>query len=272
LNVLFRYTERGVNDFMSLKVLTFTGVLVGLLSSQAGAVDCNLTTLGTQCTINGAIYQEGDFTSGSSGTGVFPAFVQVTGNDSTIHAYNTTVNNTLDVGGSDVHNHAILLADVPIVTVGGLQYREFLLDINEPRSETKAPITLAEVQIFTSGSPNQSTESFAAGEVDIDGTLVYHMDAGADSSVQLLFGWHPGSGESDMRLLVLSSLFTGGPYVYLYSQFTNADAGGFEEWALNAVTTTPAQVPEPSVLALMWLAVLALRRWRPSAERFARTE
>ena len=92
--------------------------------------------------------------------------------------------------------------------------------------------------------------------VDITGTLVYRMDAGVDSSVQLLYGLHPGSGDSDMRLLVLSSLFTGGPYVYLYSKFTDADAGGFEEWALNPVTSTPTQVPEPSVLALMLLAGL----------------
>ena len=47
----------------------------------------DLTVAGTSTTINDAIFTSVD-TNGSVGTGVFPAFVQVQGNDC-IHGYNT---------------------------------------------------------------------------------------------------------------------------------------------------------------------------------------
>src|SRR5262249_34543391 len=53
-------------------------------------------------TINGAIFSN---SQPGSGTGIFPSFVQIGGNNNTTSGYNTTVNNVLDNGSSDQHNH-----------------------------------------------------------------------------------------------------------------------------------------------------------------------
>src|SRR3954471_9188013 len=93
-------------------------ITVGLacpLASQAAM--CDLTTANASCTINTAIYQEGDFILHSSGTGIFPSFVQIGepgGSVSLTQGYNTTFNNVLNNGSADQHNHEVLLSTVPI--------------------------------------------------------------------------------------------------------------------------------------------------------------
>src|SRR5437868_3358338 len=101
-------------------------MLIGMAAAfHAGAVVCDLTNAGASCSINGALFQEGDFLDHSSGTGAFPAFVQVGqpgGNINVYDGYNTTVNDVLNNGQADPHNHEVLLSTVSIVTVDGIQY------------------------------------------------------------------------------------------------------------------------------------------------------
>jgi hypothetical protein len=220
--------------------------------------------------MNGAVFQEGDYLDHSSGTAAFLAFAQIGqrgGHVNVYDGYNTPVNNVLNNGAADPHNHEILLSTVPIVTVDGIQYREFHLDINQNKSVHGGYfLTLNEVQLFTSAIPNQLVETFTDDVIDIDGLLVYRMDAGEDSDVHLRYGLHPGSGrDADMRLLVPNALFGAGPYVYLYSRsgketFCEAgvcggnNTGGFEELAFGP-TVTVTQVPEPTSLALLGLGL-----------------
>lgn len=260
-----------------MRRVQFAVVSIGLAMacawSPARAVNvCDLRTAGTSCTINGAIYNEGDFQVLSSGTGTFPAFVQVTGNDAVKDAYNTTVNNVLDNGSSATFNHEIRLSDVTTVAVGSAAYYAFLLDINQNNNEVDKFLSLGEVQIFTSAIANQSVSTFTDGVVDINGNLRYRMDTAlVDSAVQLQYGLHPGSGRADLQLLVPMVLFAGAApdsFVYLYSRFgdytwpvanpkydpTKNNPGdptvpaggnndGFEEWALGTETGSTSCPP-----------------------------
>jgi hypothetical protein len=116
-------------------MVTRLGVLGGavgalLASTAAHATLVDLTTAGASGTLNGGVFTQGDV---GSGTGVFPAFEQANpgGSATTEQAYNTTVNNVLDNGSDDTHNHEILLSAVPVINVGGTNYYSFRLDINE---------------------------------------------------------------------------------------------------------------------------------------------
>jgi len=86
------------------------------------------------------------------------------------------------------------------------------------------------------------------------------MDAGGDSYIKLNYGLNTGSGSGDMFAYIRTSLFTGGTYVYLYSQFGSnfANNDGYEEWG--AVRGTAA-VPEPASLLLMGSGLMGLALW-----------
>lgn len=253
--------------------VAFTTVFVLCVASISSAsITLNLTTDGSFGTINGAIYEQID--PQTTGTGTIGTFVQIDaqGNATEAHAYNTTVNNVLDNGSSDQFNRSITLADVLIVSVGGLDYRQFLLDINESRGGGNEFLSLDEIQLFVGGTANSSVESFTGDVLDHDGTLVYQMDAGMDNWVALDSSLNSGSGSGDMFLYVLDSLFDpfgGADVVTLYSLFgqqgdvdaTEAAAAGvpageygtsdgFEEWAVPG-----AVIPEPVSFAV-WSLLL----------------
>ncbi len=236
-----------------------------LAAPSAQATTLDLTCLGCDGVINDALYTQID--PMSTGTGVLMSFSQISPGGSVVEsgAYNTTEAGTLDNGSSDQFNHSILLSDVPIVTVAGVDYYEFILDVNEADQKGIGKyISLDEVQIFVGGTANSSVDTFTGGILDHDGTLVYQMDAGEDSWVALDFQLGSGSGSGDMQLLVAADLFGTDPdaVITLYSEFGQqglnppgdvpsgnyGQSDGFEEWALNEATgggTTPP-VPEPT--------------------------
>jgi hypothetical protein len=230
--------------------------LLALCASSPGTT-VNLLTVGTSGTLNGAQYVQGN---GGSGTGVFPAFMQVTSNGTSTEAYNTTVNNTDDNGSSDQFNHEIQVSQLPIINVGGINYYAFLLDINENNNATDRYLSLDNVKIITSTTPNQSSEPLPTG------TTRYDMDAGGNNTVVLDYTLNPGSGQYDMELRVPVSAFAGAlpsDYVYLYSAFGGlgvnpaglpaGDYGtsdGFEEWSLNP-NTTVITVPDGGATAIL---------------------
>jgi hypothetical protein len=280
----------------ALPVLAVAMVLL-FATANAEAGYLNLQTLGSSGSITSggvtALFQQ---SSTGSGTGIFPAFVQVTGNDPIHSAYNTTENlndGPLQNGGSDVHNHSITIGDLTTVVIGGVPYYQFFLDANEMNNAADRYISLDELRVFYGGAANQGTSDVTPPTTL--GTLAYDMGAG--NGVLLDYNLEPGSGRADMTFLVPHSAFVGvnnNTTVVLYSLFgslvTTPTCGGtgvtqinpnplltcgvsganyqasdgFEEWAYQLEgDEEPPVIPEPSTYALYALgaSMLFLSGW-----------
>src|SRR6266550_63300 len=106
------------------------GAVVFSAASAKAESTLDLATTSPQNAGNGALFYSTDLQP--TGTGVLQPFVRIQAKP-TEEGYNTdgTIEfDTKDQAGSN-WTHSITLSQVPIVTIGGVQYREFLLDINE---------------------------------------------------------------------------------------------------------------------------------------------
>jgi len=259
---------------------------LSLASTPALASTIDLTDPGTSGELTGLPGGNAWFIQGGapivSGTGVFPSFVQVQahGSNTAERAYNTTVNNVMDNGPADPHNHEIQMSDLALTSKDGTLYYEFLLDINETATSAGQYLSLNDLVIKTSTLANQSATSIAA----LLGTTVWDMKP-ADQ-VLLNYGLvSSGSGKPDMTFLVPYAAFAGAKatdYVYLYSEFgltpsvtglnskgktvvleNYGASAGFEEWAIGKAT---AKVPDGGMtLMLLGASLGALRLLRRRA-------
>ncbi|WP_165067187.1 Ig-like domain-containing protein [Paludisphaera rhizosphaerae] len=197
----------------------------------------DLTTLGSSGVINGAIYRQGE--TQPAGSGELDSFVRVQ-NSPQEQGFNTDGTPQFDTK-SGAFTHSLTLSAVPLVSIDGKVYREFVLDINQEKNEPL--LSLDQVQIFLGAAGNLTSYPNL-------GTLIY--DSGEENWVKLNYSLAPGSGGADMYLDVPNELFTGAnQYVYLYSHFgaQNLNDGdtvgssndGYEEWAtptLGGTTST----------------------------------
>ena len=192
----------------------------------------DLTTTGSIGSINGAIFRQ--FDQQPSGSGVIDSFVRLKapGHSTIEQGYNTDARPLqFDENNSPVFTRSLALASIPQVDIGGSNYYEFLLDINQNSSSPL--LSLDELRLFVGTSGNltgyNTSSKTLAGQ-----SAVYDMGAG--NWVELNARLSHGSGSSDMTLYVPAADFSGGSYVYLYSKFgVNASSnGGYEEWATGA--------------------------------------
>jgi len=246
------------------------------VTCPAAGTPNDLTTADQEATINDAIYRSVDAT-GTVGTGVFPAFVKLNGNADCISGYNT--NGTLEF---DTNNSPLImftLDTMDVVTINSKEYVEFVLDINQEKSDPL--LSLDNVQLFISTSDQLSkwsdcslTDTSTTPETAVP--CIYDMDAGTNQTVLLNYALNNGSGNGlDMSLFVPTSVFAGvtdpsKTYVYLYSAFGSyggsyIENDGPEEWAYRHcpegqtcfVPPPPPDlnVPEPATLALLGIAL-----------------
>jgi PEP-CTERM motif len=238
----------------------------------AGSTTGNdLTTAGASTNIGGAIYESAD-SSGSVGTGDFPAFVKINGNADCVSGYNT--DGTLEF---DTNNAPIIMFTLDTMNVvsgpdGTGSYVEFILDINQTKENPL--LSLDNVQIYVSAS--STLTGLDASACTLAGVgCVYNMDGGSNEAILLNYTLNNGSGNGfDMSLFVPTSVFStvsdpSKTFVYLYSEFGGVgglykENDGAEEWAYNrcpagqtCLTIPPQQVPEPATVGLIALAMLA---------------
>ncbi len=242
-----------------------TSALFLIASATHAAVVVDLTTSGSSGSINNAVFQQ--FSPQPTGTGVLNTFLRIQA-DSVEQGYNTDFRNVEFDQTNDIHTRSLLLDEVPKVIIGGVVYREFLLDINE--SSNTPLLSLNDVQLFLGSQPNLATYANL-------GTPIYKMDAGGNNSVKLDYSLNSGSGSGDMLMYVPQANFDlgAGDYVYLYSRMgqpipgdaadVSSDAG-FEEWSAGKKgprgTIIPVSVPEPTLTPLLILGASLLTRRR----------
>jgi len=234
------------------RILSILAVAAGLLpASRAFAVPLDLTTTPPASgTINGAIYSTID--SQPTGTGVFDPFLtyQAKGIE---EGYNTSQGGNgqgfLDTKRVDRWSHDLLVGDLGVKTIKGVDYYAFELDANETGNGSSGRLlSIDQIRIYTSGQDTANSVGDNSSLVDNLGTLRYAQNALGSTANWVLIdssrsegGSTSGSGSSDLILYVPTSLFpTTGPnpvsptdhlYFYTINGVNNGADSGYEEWS-----------------------------------------
>ena len=258
-----------------LGVMIFGSASVLGVSTSASSADCNLTTAGASCTVTGtvggvALLQQID--PQSTGTGVIDPFLRVQNTNGGLPNVEDGFNTSCCNGGSipdddkaGTWTHDLSTLDVPVVNVGGTDYAQFLLDINQTASDPM--LSLDEIRIYQSDTASITNDATLFAQ-----TLIWDLND-ADE-IFLNYGLNPGSGAGDAFLYIpLAAFDLDLDFVYLYNifgasptcplafcglqrqgiwnfNFYSATANsGFEEWA-TLEGDTLSEVPEPATLLL----------------------
>ncbi len=216
------------------------------LEEEREMADIDLTAANSTTTVGGVIFQDVD--NIGSGSGGYNPFLAIKDNDGNEAGFNTDTDSN-EVSNPNIDNSktsAVLLANISIIIVNGVQYYEIRFDVNESNNERL--VSLNQFKLYA--GPNDLDPLLGVNLVDtltelqsLD--LVYNMDAGTDRRL-LLNDASTGSGTDDYSILVPVSLFAGynpaTTFMFLYAEIgTQADiydaVGGFEEFNIQDAGT-----------------------------------
>lgn len=243
------------------------------LPRGAPATVLDLTTADAFGTINDAWFFQVD--EAPAGSGVIDSFVRIedaTPDGEFVDGVNTSARPLFndEKNGGSPFTRDLLLSEVGFATYNDTLYREFFLDFNEATAvgAEEYLLSLDRIKIyltdtaFTDGDDTTFDDTDPADNGPFSAAdLIYDLDAGEDSWIQLNFLLDSGSGEANMRMLIPDELFVGGTYVYLYSGFGEqggawGNTDGFEEWYVGKGEAPP--IPEPATVLLLGSGLIGL--------------
>jgi len=253
------------------------GLLAAAISGAAHATSIDLS--GASCTgacsgtgSNGTLYTQ--TLEKPTGTGVFQPFLRLQAKPDE-EGYNADYGNASEPRYDEkvgTWTHSLQFEDLTLVDIGGTNYYEFLLDLDEPNSGEKWTISLENVQIFNAGQLSDPFPLLGTGALS-SANRIYDMDASGDDTVFLNGALTSGNGQMDMSMFILASAFSGvqgQDFLTFYSKFGRSEdwetEGGFEEWG---VRSRPSEVPVPGTLGLLGLGIAALGMTRRKASATA---
>ena len=197
------------------------------------AATVDLSTVGSSGAIGGALFRQYD--AHAAHTGNVSSFLRLDGGGRE-QGYNTDARPLqFDESRNRNFTHSIRVADLPMVTINNVQYRELVLDVNEPNRHSQ--VSLDALRLYVSNDPKLH------GYNPRTGTLGGHnpsYDMGAHRWVKIDAGLNHEVGTGDVLVDIPASALTGGTYLTLYSKFgTHIEAGGaFEQWGPGFKTAT----------------------------------
>lgn len=258
--------------------------LLGASSANAAFPPIDLTTAGTTVTssVDGTIWTNENLIQ-SSGTGVIEPFLRWQANN-TETGMNTDAQTPPYDTKAGIWTHSITYGQLGIVTISGIDYYVFTLDINEPNQDA-AFLTLNELRIYSvDASAGGSLADEGAVQAAAGSTLQYNLDGTSDQTIYTDYRVsNTGSGESDVDFYIPTSFFAGvtaDDYLYmvvnsgLAGDSTGLDsADGFEEiraffgtttttsttsTSSSTSSTTSSTSPEPGTIALFGMGLIGL--------------
>jgi hypothetical protein len=185
-----------------------------------------------------------------AGTGNFDPFltVQATGTES---GFNSNIGNNDTVNGG-TRTHDLLFSTLHIVQVGGMDYYQISLDINQSGG-VGSTMDITGFSLYTHNMANLTQSQFNMLSPVISLSMAYNLT-----------NINGGSGVGDVQFYIpISALAGAGTYVTLFGSFSGSN-DGFEEFAANIGSNTPAVPDNGMTVALLGLSFGALALLRRS--------